>query len=79
MAPGVKVNHIQSIVVHCGLLSYLLFLHGLQDAQTGSQLRSGLRSGERVLVDGRVAGHLSAADGLKTSSIHVCVCPHFGM
>ncbi len=26
-----------------------------------------------------VAGHLGAADGLKTSSIHVCVCPHFGM
>ncbi len=33
----------------------------------------------RSLVDGRVAGHLGAADGLKTSSIHVCVCPHFGM
>ncbi len=31
------------------------------------------------LVDGRVAGHLGAADGLKTLSIHVCVCPHFGM
>ncbi len=30
-------------------------------------------------VDGRVAGHLGAADGLKTLSIHVCVCPHFGM
>ncbi len=22
---------------------------------------------------------IGAADGLKTSSIHVCVCPHFGM
>ncbi len=31
------------------------------------------------IFDGRVAGHLGAADGLKTSSIHVCVCPHFGM
>ncbi len=30
-------------------------------------------------VDGRVAGHLGAAVGLKTLSIHVCVCPHFGM
>ena len=34
-------------------------------------------SGE--LVDGRVAGHLGDAVGLKTLSIHVCVCPHFGM
>ncbi len=34
---------------------------------------------ERRFIDGRVAGHLGAADGLKTSSIHVCVCPHFGM
>ncbi len=32
-----------------------------------------------VIVDGRVAGHLGAANGLKTLSIHVCVCPHFGM
>ncbi len=32
-----------------------------------------------VLVDGRVAGHLGAAVGLKTLSIHVCICPHFGM
>ncbi len=31
------------------------------------------------LVDGRVAGHLGPAVGLKTLSIHVCVCPHFGM
>ncbi len=31
------------------------------------------------IIDGRVAGHLGAADGLKTLSIHVCVCPHFGM
>ncbi len=31
------------------------------------------------LIDGRIAGHLGAADSLKTSSIHVCVCPHFGM
>ncbi len=31
------------------------------------------------LIDGRAAGHLGAADGLKTLSIHVCVCPHFGM
>ncbi len=30
-------------------------------------------------IDGRVAGHLGAAVGLKTLSIHVCVCPHFGM
>ncbi len=37
---------------------------------------------ERVglgVVDGRVAGHLGPAVGLKTLSIHVCVCPHFGM
>ncbi len=26
-----------------------------------------------------VAGHLGAAVGLKTLSIHVCICPHFGM
>ncbi len=32
-----------------------------------------------AIVDGRVAGHLGAADSLKTSSIHVCICPHFGM
>ncbi len=32
-----------------------------------------------TLVDGRIAGHLGAADGLKTLSIHMCVCPHFGM
>ncbi len=31
------------------------------------------------LIDGSVAGHLGTADGLKTLSIHVCVCPHFGM
>ncbi len=31
------------------------------------------------LVDGRVAGHLGAAVGLKTLSIYVCICPHFGM
>ncbi len=30
-------------------------------------------------IDGRVAGHLGPAVGLKTLSIHVCVCPHFGM
>ncbi len=33
----------------------------------------------KLFVDGRVAGHLGAAVGLKTHSIHVCVCPHFGM
>ncbi len=32
-----------------------------------------------LLIDGRVAGHLGDAVGLKTLSIHVCVCPHFGM
>ncbi len=32
-----------------------------------------------LLIDGRIADHLGAADGLKTLSIHVCVCPHFGM
>ena len=31
------------------------------------------------LVDCRVAGHLGDAVGLKTLSIHVCICPHFGM
>ncbi len=33
----------------------------------------------KALIDGRVAGHLGAAVGKKTLSIHVCVCPHFGM
>ncbi len=32
-----------------------------------------------MFFDGRVAGHLGAAVGLKTLSIHVCICPHFGM
>ncbi len=32
-----------------------------------------------LLVDGRGSGHLGPAVGLKTLSIHVCVCPHFGM
>ncbi len=31
------------------------------------------------LFDGRGSGHLGPAVGLKTLSIHVCVCPHFGM
>ena len=31
------------------------------------------------IFDGRVAGHLGDAVGLRTLSIHVCVCPHFGM
>ncbi len=31
------------------------------------------------VIDGRVAGHLGPAVGLKTLSIHVCICPHFGM
>ncbi len=30
-------------------------------------------------IDGRGSGHLGPAVGLKTLSIHVCVCPHFGM
>ncbi len=34
---------------------------------------------DSVVVDGRVAGHLGAAVGLKTLSIHVCICPHFGI
>ncbi len=34
---------------------------------------------ELPFVDGRVAGHLGDAVGSKTLSIHVCVCPHFGM
>ncbi len=41
-------------------------------------------SKHREIIDGRAAGHLGAAyldaaNGLKTSSIHVCICPHFGM
>ena len=32
-----------------------------------------------LFVDGRVAGHLGDAVGLKMLRIHVCVCPHFGM
>ncbi len=32
-----------------------------------------------LFVDGRGSGHLGPAVGLKTLSIHVCVCPHFGM
>ncbi len=31
------------------------------------------------IVDGRGSGHLGPAVGLKTLSIHVCICPHFGM
>ncbi len=34
---------------------------------------------ETFLIDGRGSGHLGPAVGLKTLSIHVCVCPHFGM
>ncbi len=34
---------------------------------------------EPAIFDGLVAGHRGAADGLKTSNIHVCVCPHFGI
>ncbi len=51
----------------------------------GAHRRTGVclftRKATRTLnfVDGRVAGHLGAAVGLKTLSIHVCVCPHFGM
>ncbi len=30
-------------------------------------------------VDGRGSGHLGPAVGLKTLSIHECICPHFGM
>ena len=45
--------------------------------------RSSQRSGSRFhvlnLVDGRIAGHLGAAVSLKTLSIHVCICPHFGI
>ncbi len=33
----------------------------------------------RGFVDGHGSGHLGPAVGLKTLSIHVCVCPHFGM
>ncbi len=32
-----------------------------------------------AVVDGHVAGHLGPTVGLKTLSIHVCICPHFGM
>ncbi len=32
-----------------------------------------------AFVNGCVAGHLGAANDLKTSSIHVCICPHFGI
>ncbi len=31
------------------------------------------------VIDGRVAGHLGATDGLKTQGIHMCICPHFEM
>ncbi len=44
-------------------------------SQTSFQLAGGLH----IIIDGRVAGHLGAADGLKTLSIHMCVCPHFGI
>ncbi len=33
----------------------------------------------KSFFDGRGSGHLGPAVGLKTLSIHVCVCPHFGM
>ncbi len=32
-----------------------------------------------TLIDGRVASHLGDAVSLKTLSIHVCICPYFGM
>ncbi len=32
-----------------------------------------------LIFDGRGSIHLGPAVGLKTLSIHVCVCPHFGM
>ena len=35
--------------------------------------------GRSFIFDGRVAGHQGDTVGLKTLSIHVCVCPHFGM
>ncbi len=28
------------------------------------------------VIDSRVVGHLGAASDLKTSSIHVCLCPY---
>ncbi len=31
------------------------------------------------IIDGRGSGYLGPAVGLKTLSIHVCVCPHFGI
>ncbi len=34
---------------------------------------------ELAVIDGRGSGHLGPAVGLKTLSIHVCVCPHFRM
>ncbi len=39
----------------------------------------GVKPDVDALVDGRVAGHLGTAVGLKTLSIHVCIYPHFGM
>ncbi len=33
----------------------------------------------KTLIDGRGSGHLGPTVGLKTLSIHVCICPHFGM
>ncbi len=66
---------------------------GLEGEVAGSILLTGeVRTSKKILLsfgsvvvifvmifDGRVAGHLGAAVGLKTLSIHVCVCPHFGM
>ncbi len=51
----------------------------LNHAVTARTLKLQLFPQPAQVVDGRVAGHLGDAVGLKTLSIHVCVCPHFGM
>ena len=47
------------------------------DGLSSTKMVSQTDTGE--LFDGRGSGHLGPAVGLKTLSIHVCVCPHFGM
>ncbi len=56
---------------------YLDKVQGHQGKKDIKQIRILVDS--RKFFDGRVAGHVGAVDGSKTSSILVCICPHFGM
>ncbi len=69
----------RALAFWCPFLRFLLSSGNstLSSAEDWLQFRSSKVWGR--LVDGRVAGHLGDAVGLKTLSIHVCICPHFGM